>query len=78
MLAELAGVLPFAGGEIVYAYQFFGVRWAYVAGLCLAFIYIINCVFFAVSVGWLCNELIPGIQGPAMYSVLGAEVHVGM
>lgn len=75
--AELAGVLPFAGGEIVYAYQFFGIRWAYVAGLCLAFIYIINCVFFAVSVGWLCNELLPGIQGPAMYTVLGAAVHVG-
>lgn len=75
--AELAGVLPFAGGEIVYSYEFFGVRWAYVAGLCLACIYIINCVFFAVSVGWLCNELVPGIQGPAMYTALGAVVHVG-
>ncbi|MDB6086864.1 MAG: family permease [Gammaproteobacteria bacterium] len=75
--AELAGVLPFAGGEIVYAYEFFGVRWAYVAGLCLAFIYIINCVFFAVSVGWLCNELVPGIRGPVLYSVLGSAVHAG-
>jgi APA family basic amino acid/polyamine antiporter len=75
--AELAAVLPFAGGEIVYAYQFFGIRWAYVAGLCLAFIYIINCVFFAVSVGWLCNELIPGIRGPTLYAVFGAAVHVG-
>ena len=74
---ELAGVLPYAGGEIVYAYEFFGVRWAYVAGLCLAFIYIINCIFFAVSVGWLCNELVPGIQGPALYTVLGAAVHAG-
>lgn len=75
--AELAGALPFAGGEIVYAYQFFGTRWAYVAGLSLAFIYIINCVFFAVSVGWLSNELMPGIQGRTLYTVLGASVHVG-
>ena len=41
--AELSGVLPHAGGEIVYAFEIFGTRLAYVAGLCLAFIYIINC-----------------------------------
>lgn len=75
--AELAAALPFAGGEIVYAYQLFGIRWAYVAGISLAFIYIINCVFFAVSVGWLLNELIPGIEGPSLYTVLGASVHLG-
>ena len=75
--AELSGAMPHAGGEVVYAYQLFGIRWAYVAGVCLAFIYVINCVFFAVSVGWLLNELIPGIEGPALYTVLGAAVHVG-
>jgi len=75
--AELAAALPFAGGEVVYAYQLFGIRWAYVAGISLAFIYIINCVFFAVSVGWLLNELIPGIEGPSLYTVLGASVHLG-
>jgi amino acid transporter len=74
---ELAAALPFAGGEIVYAYKLFGIRWAYVAGISLAFIYIINCVFFAVSVGWLFNELIPGIEGPTLYTVLGAQVHCG-
>ena len=75
--AELTGVLPHAGGEIVYAYHLFGTGWAYVAGACLAFIYIINCVFFAVSVGWLFNELVPGIEGRALYTALGATVHVG-
>lgn len=75
--AELTGALPHAGGEVVYAYDLFGIRWAYFAGLCLTFIYVINCVFFAVSVGWLLNELIPGIQGPVLYSVLGADVHPG-
>lgn len=74
---ELAGALPHAGGEVVYAYTFFGLRWAFVAGVSLALIYIINCVFFAVSVGWLLNELIPGIEGRALYVILGASVHVG-
>ncbi len=75
--AELTGALPHAGGEVVYAYDLFGIRWAYFAGLCLTFIYVINCVFFAVSVGWLLNELVPGIQGPTLYSILGANVHLG-
>ncbi len=74
---ELSSVLPHAGGEIVYAFELFGVRLAYVVGVCLALIYVINCVFFAVSVGWLLNELIPGIQGPLLYTVLGASVHLG-
>ncbi len=74
---ELSGELPHAGGEVVYAYSLFGLPWAYFAGLCLTFIYVINCVFFAVSVGWLMNELVPGIQGAALYGVLGAEVHAG-
>src|SRR3984893_5375717 len=75
--AELTGALPHAGGEIVYAFTLFGIRWAYVAGVCLALIYVINCVFFAISVGWLLNELIPGLRGPALYAMLGAPVHTG-
>ena len=75
--AELTAAFPYAGGEIVYAYELFGVRLAYVAGVSLVFIYLINCVFFAVSVGWLLNELFAGIQGPVLYSVLGAPVHMG-
>lgn len=75
--AELTGALPYAGGEIVYAFTLFGIRWAYIAGVCLALIYIINCVFFAISVGWLLNELIPGIEAATLYTVLGAPVHVG-
>jgi len=75
--AELTGALPYAGGEIVYAYTLFGVRWAYVAGVCLALIYVINCVFFAISVGWLLNALLPGIEGSSLYTVLGATVHTG-
>ncbi len=75
--AELTAALPYAGGEVVYAYDLFGIRWAYFAGLCLTFIYVINCVFFAVSVGWLLNVLIPGIQGATLYAILGADVHTG-
>ena len=74
---ELSAALPHAGGEILYAFEIFGLRWAYVAGICLALIYVINCVFFAVSAGWLLNVLMPGVEGPKLYAVLGAEVHVG-
>lgn len=75
--AEIAGMLPFAGGEVVYAYEIFGIKTAYVAGICLAFTYIINSIFFAVSVGWLVNKLLPGIQGAYLYSVLGQRIHLG-
>lgn len=75
--AELTGAMPHAGGEIVYAFSLFGVRWAYVAGISLAFIYVINCVFFAISVGWLLNQLIPGVEGPVLYRALGTAVHLG-
>lgn len=74
---ELAAAYPHAGGEVVYGYMLYGIGWSYLAGICLAVIYIINCVFFAVSVGWLLNEVWPGIQGPALYSVTGTVVHTG-
>lgn len=74
---EMCAALPHAGGEIVYAFELFGLGWAYVAGIGLALIYVINCVFFAVSAGWLLSLLAPGIEGPVLYTVLGEAVHVG-
>lgn len=75
--AEIAGLLPFAGGEVIYTFDVFGSTMAYVAGLCLTFSYLINCIFFAVSVGWLVEKLLPGIEGPLLYSVLNQGVHAG-
>jgi APA family basic amino acid/polyamine antiporter len=74
--AELSGALPFTGGEVVYAFEILGTRFAYIAGICLAFVYLINCVFFAVSAGSLIGRLIPGIQGPILYSSLGDKVYL--
>ena len=74
---EIAGLLPFAGGEVIYTFDVFGARMAYIAGLCLTFSYLINCIFFAVSVGWLADKLLPGIQGPPLYSILHNSVHAG-
>jgi amino acid transporter len=75
--AELAGVFPVVGGEIVYAFEVFGTKTAFVAGMCLAFVYIINSVFFAVSVGWLVEKLIPGFETQVLYSSLGEAVSGG-
>jgi amino acid transporter len=72
--AELAGVFPVVGGEIVYALEVFGTKTAFVAGMCLAFVYIINSVFFAVSAGWLVEKLIPGVGTHVLYSSLGDRV----
>ncbi|WP_165793847.1 APC family permease [Hyphococcus luteus] len=74
---ELGGIMPQTGGEIVYAQKIFGDNAAYAAGVSLVVIYLINCVFFGVSVGWLANELVPGLKGPLLYTVLGNEVHAG-
>ncbi|HOP19319.1 MAG TPA: APC family permease [Amphiplicatus sp.] len=74
---ELGGIMPETGGEIVYAQRIFGENASYAAGVSLVVIYIFNCVFFGVSVGWLADELLPGVKGPLLYSVLGNEVHAG-
>lgn len=75
--AELAGILPAAGGEVVYTNEIFGVNAAFITGISLCFIYIINCIFFGVSVGWLVNKLVPGVEGPVWYSIIGTDVHRG-
>jgi len=73
---KLLPPLPHARGEFVYAFNLLGVRWASVARVCLAPIYVINCVFVAASLGCLLNELIPRIEGPILKAALGAPVHV--
>src|SRR5690349_14420061 len=49
--AEIAGLRPCAGGELVYAYEVFGVAGAYAVGWSLALVYIATCVFEALSIG---------------------------
>ena len=73
---EISGMFPVSGGEIAYAYKIYGLRAAYFAGWFLALHYIAVTAFEAISVAWVVDALIPGLEGPKIYSFLGSDVHL--
>src|SRR5262245_30485541 len=75
--AELATALPVTGGEGAYAYVVFGPRASYATGWFLALSSIATTAFEAISLGWVAGALVPGLEGPALYSVAGAPVRAG-
>lgn len=75
--AEMAARLPSAGGEMVYAHTLGGAPAAYATGWTMALIYTAACAFEAISIGQLFGLLFPGIEGPVLYRMLGADVHLG-
>ncbi len=75
--AELMTTLPAAGGEVVYAYYIYGVEVSFVVGWFLALVYAAVTAFEAISLAWVLEALLPGSQGPVLYSVLGADVTLG-
>ncbi len=75
--AELASLYAVSGGEVVYTYEMYGPMLSFIAGWFLAFNYIAVTAFEAISVGWITATLIPGIDGPVLYTVLGQEVRAG-
>ena len=75
--AEVASMMPAAGGEVVYARRTFGPAAGFAAGWVLSLIYISVVAFEAISVGWISTVLIPGIEGPLLYRAFGADVHLG-
>ena len=75
--AELATLLPVSGGEVAYAYRIFGVRTAYVIGWTLALIHIAVISYMSLGAAWIADFLIPGIQGPVLYTFRGGAVHLG-
>jgi amino acid transporter len=75
--AELAGGLPVTGGEVAYAYVLFGTGTSFATGWFLALSSIATTAFEAISLGWVVGAMIPGLEGPALYSFAGAEVRVG-
>jgi basic amino acid/polyamine antiporter, APA family len=75
--AELATALPVTGGEVAYAYFLFGPRTSFATGWFLALSSIATTAFEAISLGWVAGALVPGLEGPPLYSVAGAEVRAG-
>ena len=72
--SELATMLPYPGGDVVYAYESFGPGVAFIVGWSLLCAFIVSVAFEAIAVGWLLTILFPSIKGPVLYSILDADV----
>ena len=74
--AEMATMIPASGGEVAYAYEVFGVGTSFAAGWVLALVYISMTAFEGISAAWLIGALVPGSEGPVLYTILGAPVRL--
>ena len=74
--AEMASLIPASGGEVAYSYAVFGTRPSFAVGWFLLLVYVAACTFEAVSMGWVISALVPGSEGPALYSILGSPIHL--
>jgi len=75
--AELASLIPVAGGEVAYTYEIFGLKASFIIGWFLALAYIAVTSFEAISIGWILGILWPQTKGQAMYMVGGDPVFFG-
>lgn len=74
---EIAPLIPASGGEMAFAYEVFGERAGFVMGWLLAFTYVVVGAYEAISIGWILSALLPGIEGPVLYTSLGTDVRAG-
>ncbi|MBL8982244.1 MAG: APC family permease [Gemmatimonadetes bacterium] len=74
---EIAALIPGSGAEMAYAYEVIGERTGFLMGWFLAFIYVTVGGFEAISIGWILSALVPGLEGPVLYTSLGSEVRAG-
>jgi basic amino acid/polyamine antiporter, APA family len=75
--AELATAFPVTGGEVAYAYALYGAETSFVTGWFLALSSIATTAFEAISLGWIAGAIVPGLEGPALYTIGGEPVRAG-
>jgi amino acid transporter len=75
--AELATAFPVTGGEVAYAYSLFGAGASFATGWFLALSSIATTAFEAISLGWIAGAIVPGVDGPVLYSIGGEPVRAG-
>ncbi len=68
---------PGGRGGVAYTYAIFGELPSFVVAWMLALAYTSVLSFEAISVGWVVGTLVPGIEGPILYSSLGESVRLG-
>jgi basic amino acid/polyamine antiporter, APA family len=74
---ELASRLPKAGGEFAYALHFLGPGYAFAVAWVLTLFFAAFTAFEGIAMGWIVGTLLPGIEGPTLYSLLGARITQG-
>jgi APA family basic amino acid/polyamine antiporter len=75
--AEVATLLPAAGGEVVYAYEIYRTKASYIVGWFLTLSFIVTLSFEAISAGWIVSTLLPGSEGKSLYGLGGEPVQLG-
>jgi len=71
---EMGSRFPHSGGEVVYVYEAFGPAASFVVGWALILFYVSICAFEAISTAWIISILLPGFEGPVLYTFLGVEI----
>lgn len=74
---ELASRLPRVGGEFLYALHFLGPEFAFALAWFLVLFFAAFTAFEGIALGWIIGTLLPRVQGPVLYSVLGARITLG-
>lgn len=75
--AELTARMPRTGAEFVYVRTSLGPIPGFLVGWFLLLNFIGLAAFEGTALVWLLSALLPSIEGPALYAVLGEPVHVG-
>jgi amino acid transporter len=74
--AELAARMPAAGGEVVYAFEVFGIMPAFFTGWILLVPFVAVTAFEGIALTWMVSVLVPGFANQAVYHVFGRDVTV--
>ncbi len=73
--AEMATMIPVAGGEAAYAFEVFGTPAAFVVGWVLVLYLIAVIPYVSIAAGWLLDVLFPGLAGPVLYHWRGSPIY---
>lgn len=75
--AELGGRYPVNGGVVFYVYKAFGRNAAFFMGWVCLVSFLTALMFFTLTMAWLFEVIAPGLRGPILYSIRGANVTSG-
>lgn len=75
--AELAPMIPVAGGGMVYAYRAFNEKIAFISGWAAFGAFVTIIPWEAIFVVDLLGILFPAVRGPLLYELAGVGIHLG-